>query len=147
GGRDAWSMVPLKGASGLHAARLSLVYPDTVRKASAGGSVPVATFNPNGFKDDLAGQLARAEPGPWAVHVPAALRSDPPPHLWFEQLCAEKRLPSGRWEKARAGTRNEATDLMVMSHAVAHLHGLARIDWAKPPSWAAPWEQNSAVTP
>jgi hypothetical protein len=34
---------------------------------------------------------------------------------------------------------------MVLSHVVAHLHGLSRIDWANPPAWAADWDDNPAV--
>jgi hypothetical protein len=34
---------------------------------------------------------------------------------------------------------------MVLTHMMAHLHGLAQIDWAKPPSWAAPWDTKSTL--
>ncbi len=88
------------------------------------------------------GQLARADAGPWAVHFPAALKSKEPPHAWFEQLVSETRRPSGAWAKTASAARNEALDLMVMTHAIAHLHGLARIDWDRPPGWAAEWGAN-----
>lgn len=150
GGRDVWSIIPTKGASGLNAARLQVVYPDTVRKASVAtgrGEVPVAMFNPNSFKDDLAGQFMKAEPGPWYVHFPSALRAVEPPHPWFEQAVAErKNTKTGRWERVNSSVRNEALDLLVMTHVVAHLHGLPRINWEKPPSWAQAWDTNSAVT-
>lgn len=147
-GRDVWSIVPLKGANGLNSPRLNVVYPDTSRKANkaaASGHVPVAMFNPNSFKDDLIGQLRAGEPGPWYVHFPYALRSKEQPHVWFEQLTSEQKLPNGRWQKINAGGRNEALDLMVMSHVLAHLHGLSRINWEKPPAWAAPWDSNTSV--
>jgi phage terminase large subunit GpA-like protein len=147
-GRDVWSLMPMKGMPSLAAARLQVVYPDTARRdrrASAGGQVPLAQFAANAFKDDLAGQLARADAGPWAVHFPAALKSKEPPHAWFEQLVSETRRPSGAWAKTASAARNEALDLMVMTHAIAHLHGLARIDWDRPPGWAAEWNANGGV--
>lgn len=148
-GRDAWSIIPMKGANTQNAPRLAVVYPDTTRKANVragGGTVPQAQFNPNLFKDDLAGQLQRGEPGDWYVHFPWALRAKEPPHPWFEQVVSEHRLPNGRWEKVQSSARNEKLDLMVMSHAIAHLHGLSRINWDRPPPWAADWDRNSLVT-
>lgn len=147
-GRDVWSIVPLKGASGANAPRLQVTYPDTMRaanKKAGGGTVPVASFNPNLFKDDLSGQLARAASGAWCVHIPAALRSQEPPHVWFEQVTAEERDKAGRWTKKQPSARNEATDLMVMTHVVARLHGVGRIDWTRPPAWAAEWDKNALI--
>lgn len=146
-GRDAWTVLPLKGMGSPNAAPLSVVYPDAARKdrrVSAGGTVPLGQFSANLFKDHLAGHLQRTEPGAWCVHFPAALRSEDGPHVWFEQLTAERRDKAGRWEN-RSGARNEATDLMVMSHVAAHLHGLSRLNWTRPPAWAAPWDANPNV--
>lgn len=148
GGRDVWSIIPCKGASALKAPRLNVVYPDTNRKANkaaAAGNVPVAMFNPNSFKDDLIGQLRVGEAGPLYVHFPYALRSTEQPHAWFEQLTAEQKLANGRWDKINKSGRNEALDLMVLSHVLAHLHGLSRINWEKPPGWAAPWDTNTSI--
>ncbi|NUB12536.1 phage terminase large subunit family protein [Azospirillum brasilense] len=149
-GRDVFSVIPTKGANGLMAPRLTVTYPDTsgdaAKKFGSNGTVPVAMFNPNTFKDDLNGQLQKADDGPWAVHFPSALRAKSPPHPWFEQLVAEKRQANGRWEKESRSARNEALDTMVGNHVVAHLHGLNRINWQRPPSWAAPWDENSMVT-
>jgi phage terminase large subunit GpA-like protein len=145
-GRDIWSLLPAKGQGGANAPKLLVSYPDTARKdrrAAARGEVPIAFFNANVFKDALAAQLGQALPGRLYVHVPDALRSPEPPHVWFEQLVAERRKPNGTWEKLTP--RNEALDLMVGTHMVAHLHGLARLDWVRPPAWAAPWEMNSSV--
>jgi phage terminase large subunit GpA-like protein len=159
-GRDAWSVVPMKGQGHSGASHLAVVYPDTARKdrrANAGGQVPLAQFAADQFKDDLAGQLATMEPGAWHVHFPHALRgnfgatvderSGEPPHLFFEQLVAEKRNTRGKWEKPHQGVRNEAMDLLVGTHVVAHLHGIARMDWMRPPSWAAEWQHNSMIGP
>lgn len=147
-GRDMYSIILTKGESGLNAARLQVVYPETKRAAGkvARGEVPIAKFNPNNFKDDLVGQFLNAEPGPWYIHFPSELRSQEAPHVWFEQAVAERKdEKSGRWEKINPAARNEALDLLVMSHVIAHLHGLPRIDWEKPPVWAAPWESNSHI--
>ena len=147
-GRDVFSILPLKGASGANAPRLSVSYPDTSRKSNtmaARGSVPVGMFNPNDFKNDLGGQLMRAEPGNWYVHFPAGLKSKEPPHTFFEQVTSEAPDSNGRWSKLQPTARNEALDLMVMAHVVAHLHGLSRVNWERPPAWAAPWEDNSMV--
>lgn len=147
-GRDAWTVIPTKGAEALAAQRLIVSYPDTQKKANkaaASGTVPVARFNPNLYKDDLAGQLQRADVGDTYVHFPHGFRSKEQPHVWFEQLTSETKLKSGRWEKNAPGRRNEALDLMVINHVVAQLHGLHRIDWTKPPSWAKPWDENPTL--
>lgn len=150
-GRDVWDVILTQGAPSVSAARLQVIYPDEVRKdraasAIAGGRVPVARFNANLFKDDLVGQLARLEPGPLHVHLPAwALDRAGPPHPWLEQLVAEQRRPSGAWRKIVASARNEAADQMVGSHVLARLHGLGRINWDAPPAWAAPWDTNPLV--
>jgi len=147
-GRDVYSVIPTKGASGLMAPRLNVTYPDTAgggKKGGGAGTVPLGLFNPNSFKDDLNGQLQKADGGPWSIHFPAALRAKVPPHPWFEQLVAEVRLPNGRWEKENRSARNEALDVMVGNHVVAHLHGLSRINWERPPAWAAPWDTNAMV--
>lgn len=147
-GRDAWMLVAMKGSSSAAAPRINLGYPDSARKdrkAAARGQVPVLFFNPNLLKDAMAAQLGVAEAGPNFIHIPAELRSGEPPHVWFEQLAAERRKPNGQWEKINDGVRNEGTDLMVMSDALARLHGLPRINWDSPPGWAAPWDLNSMV--
>lgn len=147
-GREVWTIIPTKGAKNIDAKRLSVTYPDTsspANKAAARGEVPVAQFNPNYFKDDLAGHLQVGLPGPGYVHIPAALKSKAAPHAWFEQLVSEHQKKPGRWEKITPHARNEALDLMVMNHVVAHLHGVSRIDWANPPPWAADWHENPNV--
>ncbi|MBL7233370.1 terminase gpA endonuclease subunit [Komagataeibacter oboediens] len=147
-GRDAWTLLPLKGASGINAPSLLVTYPETQRKdrfAAARGDVPLGIFNPNTAKDVVALQLQKAETGPLYVHFPAALRAGEAPHPFFDQLVAENRLANGRWEKPTSSTRNEALDLMVMTNVMANLHGLRRLDWTSPPSWAAPHDSNVLV--
>jgi phage terminase large subunit GpA-like protein len=129
GGREVWTIIPTKGAKPLEAKRLTVTYPDTstaANKAAARGEVPVAIFNPNQFKDDLAGQLQVAEPGPGYVHFPAALKSRAEPHVWFEQLVSEHQLPNGRWEKISPHAKQRGARPDGRNHVVAHLHGLSR---------------------
>lgn len=146
-GRHLWSVIPTKGAAGADAPRLQVSYPDTQRKGklAAHGAVPLLLFNANLFKDDLRAQLGTETGAAWSVNFPVGLRSEPPPHVFFEQLVAERRDRRGRWEKEHAGVRNETMDLMVGTHALARLHGVGRIDWAQPPAWAAPWEHNTMI--
>jgi phage terminase large subunit GpA-like protein len=145
-GREGWTLLPLKGLGTVNANRLNIVYPDSQRKdrhAGARGEVPLGQFNANMWKDALAARLAVAMPGALYVHMPAGLKSDEPPHDWFEQLVAEQRLASGVWSKV--GARNEVLDLMVGTHVMAHLHGLSRMDWNRPPVWARSWDGNSLI--
>ena len=154
-GRDCWSVIPTKGASGANAPRLQVIYPDTQRSdkyAGARGDIPLAMFAPNSFKDDLMAQLNRAEAGPWAVHFPKALRKEAAPGqatpvqpFFVGMVEAENRMPNGKWVRATPKIPNEPMDLMVGNHALAHLTGLTRISWASPPPWAQEWETNSNV--
>lgn len=150
-GRDCWSLILTKGASSPNAPRLQVVYPDTERRdrmAAARGEIPLALFNGTGFKDALSAQLAKADDGPWAFHVPVALRkSETEPGAFFDGLVAEVRKPSGRWFKATTNARNEPLDTAVGNHVLAHLNGLDRIAWDRPPPWAAEWDKNSNVVP
>lgn len=150
-GRDCWTLILTKGASSPNAPRLQVVYPDTERRdrmAAARGEIPLALFNGTGFKDGLSAQLAKADAGPWAMHVPAALRkSETEPGPFFEGLVAEVRKSSGRWKKLTENARNEPLDTAVGNHVLAHLNGLDRIAWDRPPPWAAEWDNNSNVLP
>lgn len=153
-GRDAWTLLPARGASRPQAPRISLSYPDRKRSdrhAAAQGDIPLLVFNPNQAKDALAAQLGRAEDGKGAIHFPAGLIRPPaepggPPDLSeFEQLVAERRDAKGNWGKIRPSARNENIDLMTMSESAARLFGVHRIDWNRPPAWAAPWDSNTMV--
>jgi phage terminase large subunit GpA-like protein len=109
GGREVWTIIPTKGAKPLEAKRLTVTYPDTstaANKAAARGEVPVAIFNPNLFKDDLAGQLQRRRAGPGLRPLPGGAEVAPnAPHVWFEQLVSEHQLPNGRWEKIKPNAK------------------------------------------
>ena len=153
--RDVWNLLPLKGAASRDGTRLRVDYPDTARKdrsTAARGEVPIGIFNANAFKDAVHAQLTMANPGELYVHIPAALRgpwpdqdrAGTPPHRWFAQVTAEQRDGQGRWDRKSAGAANEAWDLLVMTQAVAYLHA-SRVDWRRPPVWAAEWDSNTMV--
>jgi phage terminase large subunit GpA-like protein len=146
-GREGWSIIPTRGNPSRHAPLLQVTWPDSGRKdrmARAGGTVPVAQFGANAWKDVLAAQLAVSD-GPGCIHFPAALLAAQPPHPFFEGLVSETRdEKTGAWTH-KSTARNEPLDLMVGTHVVAHLHGLARINWTSPPAWADDWERNSLV--
>lgn len=148
-GRDVWSVAPTQGASTLSAALLQVVYPDNQKrtKGTARVAVPVIRFNANQFKDMLAGQLKRALPGPTYVHLPAKLLAREAPHSSLEQMVSEQRDAIGRWKKPHGGVRNEMLDLMVGCQVLAHLHGLTRINWDKPPAWADVGTNNPMISP
>jgi phage terminase large subunit GpA-like protein len=159
-GRDCWTVQPMKGASGSNAARMQIVYPNSKRKdrdARATGSEPLLLFAPDRFKDDLGGMLAKADPGPLYIHFPRALRGAWPSqtgpeapdvrHAWFEQVVAEAPDHAGRWKKVAEAARNEALDQLVGTHVLADLWGLNRIDWDRPPNWAAEWDTNVLIQP
>jgi phage terminase large subunit GpA-like protein len=137
-------------------------YPDTStrvdRNSGARGDVPLYLLNVNALKDVLDGDLKRTEPGPGYVHFPEDL-----PSSIFDELTAEVRTDRG-WEIAsNAEVRNEAWDQLAMDVAANLLTqdatGLvssrdpraryattgARIDWSRPPLWAAEPPQNSEV--
>jgi phage terminase large subunit GpA-like protein len=90
----------------------------------------------NFFKDVVAANLKRDVPGPGYMHFPDWL-----PASYFEELTAERRDEKGKWHKLRA--RNEALDLSVYGLAGVWAMNAHRIDWANPPGWAKPVEQNT----
>ena len=156
GGRDVFSVIPMRGLPGAGAQKLLVVYPDsqrTDRKAAAKGEVPLAQFRTDSFKTEMAGHLGKAEVGGWYVHFPAELLSvddkgkPKPPHLFFEQLVAEVPNKAGHWDKVKPNSKNEALDQLVGTHVIAHLHGVHRINWDRPPPWAAAHDVNALVGP
>ena len=124
---------------------MQVTYPDTARsdrRSGARGEVPQLLFNPNLLKDDA--QLTLATVAGPVLHLPAWLGVSVT-DAW-EQMTAETRSASGRWERKSRGQPNELWDLLVLSEAARRLHGIDRIVWANPPAWAADWKENSMVT-
>jgi phage terminase large subunit GpA-like protein len=89
------------------------------------------------LKDEVTLALTRNEPGPGAYHLSSSLDS-----RVFAEFCAEIRTPKG-WEKRKKGIPNEALDLGVYGRALAIVLKAERIDWKKPPAWAAEMPANS----
>jgi phage terminase large subunit GpA-like protein len=145
-GRECWSIIPMKGLGGPNAGRLATVRPNAQRKdrKAGGGDVPVAQFNANAYKNDLAAQLATIA-GAFGTHFPASVRSMRTPHLFFEGLVSESPNARGEW-KPNGNFRNEPLDQMVGTHVIAELHGLHRIKWNSPPGWAAEWDKNTMIS-
>lgn len=134
----------VKGNPILSAPRTYIDYPDQRRKdklAAARGDVPVMFLNSNIWKDTLNNRLESITPGKGMIHFPYWL------HSWFyKELCAERRGDKG-WENTQ-GTRNEAWDLLYycMGACLSPLLQIDRIDWLKPPAWAAEWDKNLMIT-
>lgn len=141
-------VILVKGSSTSTAPRLAMSFPDSKRKdrkAKARGEIPVWFFNPDLLKDELQAQLGRDEVGARYVHLSQELLDENAPHEFFEQLTAETRTAAGKWIKNRP--RNEALDLMVMSHAAALSLKAERIDWTRPPGWIEAQIAGGAVQP
>jgi phage terminase large subunit GpA-like protein len=101
---------------------------------------PIITIQTDRLKDEIAASLTREEPGPGAYHLYEGL--DP---AVFAELAAERRGVKG-WERKAGGRRNEALDLAVYGKAAVIVLKAEKIDWASPPSWAAPVKSNSMAT-
>lgn len=130
----------IKGVGTPDAPRVKRSFPDSTgrrdRRQGGRGDVPVFLLNVNVLKDGVANDLARDTPGPGYVHLPNWLE----PEI-FDELTSEVRTDKG-WMRP-GGVRNEGFDLAVYNRAAAILLQGERINWDKPPSWAA----DPALTP
>ncbi|RFA24354.1 hypothetical protein CAI21_22020 [Alkalilimnicola ehrlichii] len=122
--------------------RIRETYPDSSsrkdRRSGGRGDVPVILVNGNQVKDAVYADLQRESPGPGYVHFPDWL-----PGRYYDELTAEQRTEKG-WEPI-PGRPNETFDLFVYAAALwLYLKG-DKINWAAPPSWAAPMERNANV--
>lgn len=117
-------------------------YPDNTkrsdRKARAYGDVPVYLLNTDRIKDTVSAALERPEPGRRYIHFPEWL-----PEAFFDELLAEERSASGKWEKV--SNRNETLDLFVYNWACIYQRKADRIDWDSPPPWAVPINESSEL--
>lgn len=132
----------VKGASTQTAKRIAESYPDNTkrkdRKASARGDVPLLVTNVHHFKDLIAGAMNRADDGHMTMHFPDWIGD------WFyNELTYEIRTSKG-WEKPGKGP-NEAFDLYVYNLVAAIEKGIEKINWERPPPWAAEWDSNINV--
>lgn len=132
----------VKGADRIDAPRVQETFPDvrgrTDRNSGARGDVPVLICNSTMLKDDVMAKVWRDSPGPGYFHFPEWL-----PTSFYDELTAEVRGDK-RW--ADTGKPNESLDLSYYSEACAVHLKADRIDWTKPPTWAADWDHNPDVT-
>lgn len=116
----------LKGASTRGAMRIAKGKPGDDRI-----KVPLWIINTTILKDEVAANLSRSEPGPNFIHLP-----DWAGEWFFRELSAETRTASG-WLKKRKGDNNEAFDLCGYNRVAYSLCGGDKINWQRPPEWAA----------
>ena len=132
----------VKGGSSANAPRVHEAFPDTRgrkdRNSGSAGDVPVLLLNTDLLKDQLAADLRREEPGPGYLHVPAWA-----PASMLEELTAETRTAKG-WV-AMGKRQNETLDLCVYGEAAYIALQADKINWAAPPVWARPWDENPDV--
>lgn len=128
-----------KGQGGLDRDRARIGRPEKVlqKKLSHWSDIRLVYAGTDKLKDEITLGLTRSDPGPGAYHL-----SDRLDDRVFAEFCAETRTPKG-WEKRKRGIANEALDLGVYGKALAIVMKAERIDWSKPPAWAAPMEANS----
>lgn len=135
----------LKGDPAKGNPRARITYPDSNRKdklSVARGDVPVILLNSNLLKDALDGRLDCTEPGKGMYRFPTWLADN-----WFSEMCAETKNPKNEWV-ANNGRRNEAWDLSyyTIGLCVSQAISVEKIDWTKPPGWAAEWDKNDLVS-
>lgn len=138
--------------------RTEVSMPDNQQKdknSAARGDVPVLRLNSDLLKDQVSNMLARRvadeSDGGGMIRFPTWT-----PLYIYQQLTNEIRLSSGKWDNP-ASRRNEAWDCLYYALALAirppdmkyHAPWAVirwdRIDWDKPPSWAADWNDNDLV--
>lgn len=128
-----------KGLGGLERERVQYKAPEKILQKKAGlrSDIRLVYSGTDKLKDEVTLALTRKEPGPTSYHL-----SDRLDDRVFSELCAEIRTPKG-WEVRKKGLPNEALDLAVMGKALVIVLKGERIDWERPPAWAAALPKNS----
>ncbi len=131
-----------KGQGGLDRDRARYGEPEKIlqRKQARRSDIRLVYSGTDKLKDEVTLALTRKEAGPTAFHL-----SDRLDDRVFAEFCAEIRTPKG-WERRKAGLPNEALDLGVYGKALVIVLKGERIDWSRPPAWAAPMGDNSFAT-
>lgn len=137
----------LKGDSTPGAPRARITYPDSEiakDKSRRRGEIPVLQLNPTINKDNLDARLDVLEPGKGMIHLPKWLISEGM-RWFFAELTSEARIPGKGWEKV--AKRNEAWDLFYycIGACVSSLIGIDKVNWDRPPPFAADWDDNPLV--
>lgn len=127
-----------KGMGGLKRDRALYAAPEKVlgNRQKRTTDIRIVQVGTDVLKDEVALALTRKEPGPNAYHLPDAL-----PDTAFAEFCAEVRTDDG-WVVKKHGLRNESLDLAVYAKALAIVLKAEKIDWSRPPDWAAPVVEN-----
>lgn len=140
----------VKGDAVPGAPRARITFPDADKKSKAGahGEIPVLMLNPTINKDNLNDRLDVMVPGYGMIHLPDWLISaDRAEDMswFFGELCSETRVPGKGWEKI--AKRNEAWDLFyyAIGACASSLLNVEKLDWDKPPPWAAAANDNPLV--
>jgi|SRR5215217_1893388 len=122
-----------KGRGGLDRQRAVYAAPEKVlgTRQKRRTDLRIVQLGTDLLKDEVGLALTRRHPGPNAFHLPEGL-SD----AHFAELCAEVRTEKG-WEKRKGGLRNETLDLAVQARGLAIVLKAEKINWARPPAWAA----------
>jgi len=137
----------LKGDATPGAPRARITFPDSEiakDKSRRRGEIPVLQLNPTLNKDNLDARLDVLEAGKGMIHLPAWLIVRG--MLWFfAELTSEVRTPGKGWEKV--SRRNEAWDLFyyAIGACLSSLIGIDRLNWDRPPPFAADWDENPLV--
>lgn len=137
----------LKGDATPGAPRARITYPDSEiakDKSRRRGEIPVLQLNPTMNKDNLDARLEVMEEGKGMIHLPDWLITQG--MLWFfAELTSEIREPGKGWKKI--AKRNEAWDLFyyAIGACVSSLIGIERLNWDRPPPFAADWDDNPLV--
>ncbi|TPN79973.1 terminase gpA endonuclease subunit [Mesorhizobium sp. B1-1-2] len=128
-----------KGLGGLKRERAIYRAPEKVlgTRTKRTTDIRIVQVGTDPLKDEIALALTRKEPGPGSYHLPDGL-SD----AVFDEFCAEVRTDSG-WEPRKSGLRNESLDLAVYAKALAIVLKAEKLDWDRPPVWAAPVAENT----
>ena len=113
--------------------RAPSIFPERAsnKARKAARDVPLILIATDKIKDEVAATLARDDDGPGAYTLPADLADDV-----FEEFVAEERCETG-WHKKPGVRRNEAFDLAVYGRALAIVMKAEKINWSRPPGWAA----------
>ncbi len=127
-----------KGLGGLERDRAKYGAPEKILQQKRGlrSDIKLVYVGTDKLKDEVTLALTRQEPGPGAYHLSRNLDD-----RVFAEFCAEVRTSTG-WEKRKHGLANEALDLGCYDKALVIVLKGERIDWQKPPAWAAPMPQN-----
>lgn len=127
------------GLGGLERDRVQFRKPEKIlqKKNQPTSDIRVVFVGTDKLKDEVTLSLTRKEAGGGKYHLSEHL-----PNRVFAELCAEERSAKG-WSKKKSNIPNEALDLAVYGKALAIVIQAEKINWALPPSWAAPLENNA----